>query len=104
MKKRTMAQAFDEWMYRYIEDPRSFELEFESVLNFCESRRKGKTPDYGQQCEAYLRHLMSEPARKPVRRRAGTVKDPDWLLLRRAAARRFRKSIGNTRPKKGLRK
>jgi hypothetical protein len=69
LKKRTMAEAFNEWMYRYISDPEGFEREFESVLNFWEDNRKGRKPSYGQQCEAYLKKLMSEPARKQVRTR-----------------------------------
>lgn len=72
MKTRTMAQAFNEWMYRYINDPEGFEREFESVLKFCEDKRSSREPDYGRRCEAYLKKLMSEPASRssaPRRRR-----------------------------------
>lgn len=56
---RTMAQAFDEWMRLYIEDPAAFEAEFRSV----EAHKRGhekrsKATSYGNGCARIFRRLM----------------------------------------------
>lgn len=58
-KPRTMAQAFDEWMRRYVEDPSAFEAEFQSVAAYSRGRARGKAAtEYGLDCAAMLRKLM----------------------------------------------
>lgn len=54
MPKRTRAQAFDEWMRRYIDHPEEYEREFETVLYFLEEKAGGKPVSYGRACDAYL--------------------------------------------------
>lgn len=57
----TKAQAFNEWMRRYTEEPERFEAEFRSVGRFLEEERAGKEPSYGDTCAAYLDELMALP-------------------------------------------
>jgi hypothetical protein len=64
--KRTDAQAFDEWMRRYIQEPERFKREFEDVEQFVrEGGTEGQDTTYGQNCAEYLRRLREgedEPA------------------------------------------
>lgn len=60
MKKRTQAEAFNEWMRRYIETPEKFEREMTSVNAFLAASRVGREPDYGELCAEYLSRLMDE--------------------------------------------
>jgi hypothetical protein len=55
-----MAQAFNEWMRRYIEEPERFAREWQTVEEFKADESAGIEPDYGATCEAYLRGLMGE--------------------------------------------
>lgn len=57
----TMAQAFNEWMRRYTENPQGFMAKFQSVERF-KATAKGKQPDYGTDCARLLRKLMREKA------------------------------------------
>lgn len=57
MKERTRAEAFNEWMRRYIETPEQFEREMAAVNAFLAQARVGREPDYGAQCAAYLEKL-----------------------------------------------
>lgn len=57
--------AFNEWMKRYIENPESFEREFQSVQSFQSS--KGK-PTYGKNCTNYLSKLIADKASKKRKR------------------------------------
>lgn len=54
MPTRTRAEAFDEWMRRYIENPEGYEREFQTVSRFLEEQAPGRTTDYGNACDAYL--------------------------------------------------
>lgn len=67
-KKETMttAQAFDEWMRRYTEDPAAFSAEFEAVDSHRRKKPKAKASEYGIACAAFLSKLMRE---KPGRRK-----------------------------------
>jgi hypothetical protein len=57
---RTMPQAFDEWMRRYIEEPERYAREFQSVSEFvAEGGKDGAETSYGRECAAYLEQLMS---------------------------------------------
>lgn len=52
----TEAQAFNEWMRRYIEEPERFRREWESIEQF---KAEGANPTYGDRCAAYLAELMA---------------------------------------------
>ena len=66
---RTMAQAFDEWMRRYIDDPAGFSREFEDVAKYTAEKSAGKrVTTYGQNCAAFLDHLMHEPKKRAGRK------------------------------------
>lgn len=56
-EKELNAQAFNEWMRRYIEDPERYNREFQSVEKF---RAEGDSPSYGYDCAAYLEKLRNE--------------------------------------------
>jgi hypothetical protein len=73
-----MAQAFDEWMRRYEEDPKAFGTEFQAV-----DAHRADPLSYGNQMAAYLRKLMSEPPRTVPKRRAARHQ----RVLRKIAAR-----------------
>jgi len=55
-----MAQAFNEWMRRYIETPENFQREFKAVQAFVREKAEGKEPTYGESCAAYMEQLMKE--------------------------------------------
>lgn len=55
-----IANAFNEWMRRYTEDPNGFEREWQTVSKFLERQQDGVEPDYGQSCAAYLKKLIDE--------------------------------------------
>lgn len=59
----TMAQAFNEWMRRFIADPKTFQNEFQEVADYQHGPRLNGEPVYGREMAAYLRKLMREPAR-----------------------------------------
>lgn len=56
----TTAQAFNEWMRRFIEEPERFAREWQSVEEFKRDEAAGKEPDYGETCAAYLSQLKRE--------------------------------------------
>jgi len=56
--QRSQAEAFNEWMRRYIEEPERFEREMTTVNEFMKAEAGGVEPDYGQSCAAYLQKLM----------------------------------------------
>jgi len=60
----TMAEAFNEWMRRYTEEPAAFEAEFQTVGAYLEEQNKGKEPQYGANCAGYLQKLMDSPPKK----------------------------------------
>jgi hypothetical protein len=56
---RTCAQAFDEWMRRYLEEPERFPREFQSIAEFIsQGGLRGGATSYGRQCGECLRRLM----------------------------------------------
>lgn len=55
-----VAQAFNEWMRRYTENPEQFEREWQTVSEFLVQQGKGEEPDYGKSCAAYLSKLIDE--------------------------------------------
>lgn len=62
----TMSQAFNEWMRRFIADPKAFESEFQAVAAL--QRGDGL---YGREMAAYLRKLMREKKPSGVAQRVG---------------------------------
>lgn len=58
MASRTFAEAFNEWMRRYTEDPESFNREFQDVGLFLAEQAAGKKPTYGEECAAYFNKLV----------------------------------------------
>lgn len=55
---RTRAQAFNEWMRLYIEEPETFRREFDAIVNYKRDMDGGKEPAYGDRCDAFLTKLM----------------------------------------------
>lgn len=55
-----MAGAFNEWQRRYIEDPRAFEAEFQTIQRSQEETAAGKEPSYGEVCAEYLQKIALE--------------------------------------------
>jgi len=58
--KRTMAEAFNEWLRLYTESPETFEREFQTVDNYLAEKANGQEPTYGQHAAAFLHELMGE--------------------------------------------
>lgn len=56
---RTVAEAFNEWMRRYTENPSRFEREFQTVTQFLSDQAAGRQPSYGEVCAAYLAELQA---------------------------------------------
>ena len=55
---RTEAQAFNEWMRRYIDEPDRFKREWQQVEEFKREHADGVVPSYGDRCAEYLQRLM----------------------------------------------
>lgn len=57
---RNTAEAFDEWMRLFIEDPESFRREFQDVTKYLEDKKtdQDKVTTYGEECAAFLAKLM----------------------------------------------
>lgn len=55
-----MAQAFNEWMRRFTDEPERFAREFQTCGEFLAQEANGEEPTYGAKCEAYLTELMAE--------------------------------------------
>ena len=56
--QRTVAQAFNEWMRRYIETPEQFAREFQVVIAFNDETKNGDASKYGDDCALYLQSLI----------------------------------------------
>lgn len=66
-----LAEGFDEWMRRYIADPKAFMAEFQAVAQFTtKSRINGAS--YGEGQAAYLLKLVAELALKRAKRAVRT--------------------------------
>lgn len=51
--------AFNEWMRRFIEEPETFQRDFQSVQEFVAESAEG-VPSYGADMSAYLAALMEQ--------------------------------------------
>jgi hypothetical protein len=60
MTLEQIALALNEWMRRYIADPKAFEAEFETVGEFFKAKEEGREPSYGETCAAYMQKLLEE--------------------------------------------
>jgi hypothetical protein len=60
IQTRTMAQAFNEWMRRYTDEPEKFAADFRTCGEFLAQVASGEEPTYGEHCAAYLAGLMVE--------------------------------------------
>lgn len=58
LTQATIAQAFNEWMRRYTEEPEQFEREWQTVGEYIKQQTEGVEPDYGASCAAYLLQLI----------------------------------------------
>jgi hypothetical protein len=56
------AEAFNEWMLLYTENPNGFQSEFQAVGRFLEESRGDTPPSYGEICAAFLNGLKSKLA------------------------------------------
>jgi hypothetical protein len=56
-KVRTRAEAFNEWMRLYIDNPEAFAHETASVRAFLEDKADGREPTYGEECDEILSRL-----------------------------------------------
>ena len=57
---RTMSEAFNEWMRRYIEEPEKFRHDWETIIEYSDEIRVGEVPSYGDNSTKYLTKLMEE--------------------------------------------
>lgn len=55
-----LADAFNEWMRQYIEDPDGFEREWITVQRYMEENATGEDVTYGDQCVALLQKIMGQ--------------------------------------------
>ena len=55
-----MADAFNEWMRRYTEEPERFEREWQSVERYHADQDGGREPSYGRTCAAFLYKLADK--------------------------------------------
>ena len=55
-----LVKTQNEWMRRYIEEPKKFNVEFQTIAEFVEQETAGKTPSYGETCTLYMEQLMRE--------------------------------------------
>jgi hypothetical protein len=60
IRDKRVAAAFNEWTRRYIEDPKKFQSEWETIRVFLEQSARGVEPDAGAECAAYLVKLITE--------------------------------------------
>lgn len=58
--KMNMAQAFDEWMRRYKENPEQFGNDMSEAAAHSRKKRSVEASDYGNNCAAYLSALMAK--------------------------------------------
>jgi hypothetical protein len=57
---KRVADAFNEWMRRYIDHPEQFAREWQTVSNFLNEANAGQEPSYGQVSVAYIRKIIAE--------------------------------------------
>jgi hypothetical protein len=60
LSRSEMIACFNEWMRQYIEDPRSFDIEFEMINRYLTEQNDGKEPSYGERCTALMFRLREK--------------------------------------------
>lgn len=60
MTNAQMVKAFNEWMRRFIDDPKAFDAEFQMVNTFLADEAGGREPTYGETCTAYMTKIAAE--------------------------------------------
>lgn len=55
-----IANAFNEWMNRFIQNPEQFQREFQTVTEYLNEQNNGIEPTYGEAAAAYLDKLLDE--------------------------------------------
>lgn len=58
--QHSLADAFNEWMRRYTEDPERFEAQFRTCGEFIAQAMQGEEPTYGHICQAYLEQILAD--------------------------------------------
>lgn len=64
MEKSEAVYALNEWMRRYIENPKEFSAEFQTVQEFLADEAEGKEPSYGETGAEYMFRLLEERTSK----------------------------------------
>ena len=60
--KMTMAEAFDEWMRKYRDDPAGFENTMQCVQSHDRPREDEGVSEYGNECAELLNRIMARGA------------------------------------------
>ena len=60
MAPEQIAVALNEWMRRYIADPKAFTAEFQTVSEFLKDEEEGRERSYGETGAAYMQKLLDE--------------------------------------------
>lgn len=62
MNKTRVADAFNQWMDDYTNNPEKFESMTSTVLKHLKEKEDGGEPSYGEACAAILANYMSAEA------------------------------------------
>ena len=62
---RAVAEAFNEWMREYIDEPEKFEAHARSILEFVGADITGEEPSYGTSCALTLLGYI-EKTQRPI--------------------------------------
>lgn len=57
LSKAKLADALNEWMARYIENPEEFQASFQTVGQFLSDAHNQQTPGYGETAAAFLEEI-----------------------------------------------
>lgn len=59
-----LADAFNEWMRRYTDEPERFQREWQTVNKFLASQSASREPSYGTQASEYLDVILVQMGHK----------------------------------------
>ena len=60
MNKEMIIKVLNEWMRRYIEEPKKFRAEFQTVIEYLNEVSENIEPSYGQSGYAYMEKLEKD--------------------------------------------
>lgn len=60
VKMDLLADAFNEWMRLFTEEPERFRQQWEDVLEYLDEAENGTTPTYGGDCAKFLVKLIND--------------------------------------------